>query len=76
MMDVSGTPLRASEPSRSGEDVAHIAIRLGLLALLIYWSFILLQPFIPILAWSVILTVALYPAFVWLSVHLGHRPRR
>jgi predicted PurR-regulated permease PerM len=75
MMDVSGTPLRASEPGRSGEDVAHIAIRLGLLALLIYWSFILLQPFIPILAWSVILTVALYPAFVWLSVHLGHRPR-
>jgi predicted PurR-regulated permease PerM len=74
-MDVGGTPLRASGPGRAGEDIVQIAIRLGLLALLIYWSFILLQPFIPILAWSVILTVALYPAFVWLSAHLGHRPR-
>jgi predicted PurR-regulated permease PerM len=74
-MDIGDTPLRASRPGRSGEDVVQIAIRLGLLALLIYWSFILLQPFIPILAWSVILTVALYPAFVWLSAHLGHRPR-
>jgi predicted PurR-regulated permease PerM len=53
----------------------QIAIRLGLLALLIYWSFVLLQPFIPILAWSTVLAVALYPAFAWLSAHLGHRPR-
>ena len=53
----------------------QIAIRLGLLALLIYWSFIVLQPFIPVLAWSVVLAVALYPAFDWLSAHLGHRPR-
>lgn len=74
-MDVGGTPLRASRPDRPDEDVVQIAIRLGLLALLIYWSFILLQPFIPILAWSVVLAVALYPVFNWLSAHLGHRPR-
>jgi len=60
---------------RSGEAVIHIAIRLGLLALLIYWSFILLRPFIPVLVWSVVLAVALYPIFDWLSSHLGHRPR-
>jgi predicted PurR-regulated permease PerM len=60
--------------SRTGEEVIQIAIRLTLLALLIYWSFILLSPFIPILAWSVVLTVALYPAYDWLSVHLGRRP--
>ena len=53
----------------------QIAIRLGLLALLIYWSFVLLEPFIPVLAWSVVLTVALYPVFDWLSAHIGHRPR-
>ncbi len=74
-MSVGGTPLRASGPSRSGEEVIQIAIRLGLLALLIYWSFVLLEPFIPILAWSVVLTVSLYPVFDRLSAYLGHRPR-
>jgi len=74
-MDDGGTPSRASEPAWRGEEVIQIAIRLGLLALLIYWSFILLEPFIPILAWSVVLAVALYPVFDWLSGHLGHRPR-
>ena len=60
---------------RSGDAVLHIAIRLGLLAALIYWSFVLLRPFIPILVWSVVLAVALYPVFDWLSSRLGHRPR-
>jgi predicted PurR-regulated permease PerM len=60
---------------RSGDAVVQIAIRLGLLAALIYWSFVLLRPFIPILVWSVVLAVALYPVFDWLSSHLGHRPR-
>jgi predicted PurR-regulated permease PerM len=74
-MDVGDTPLKPSEPGRSGEEVIQIAIRLGILALLIYWSFILLEPFIPVLAWSVVLTVALYPPFEWLSARLGNRPR-
>jgi predicted PurR-regulated permease PerM len=74
-MKVGGTPLRTSGPSRSGEEAIQVAVRLGLLALLVYWSFILLEPFIPILAWSVVLTVALYPVFDWLSERLGHRPR-
>jgi predicted PurR-regulated permease PerM len=60
---------------RSGDAVVQIAIRLGLLATLIYWSFVLLRPFIPILVWSVVLAVALYPVFDWLSSRLGHRPR-
>jgi predicted PurR-regulated permease PerM len=75
VMDGSKTQVQASRPDRSGEDVIQIAIRLGLLAFLIYWSFILLRPFIPILVWSVVLSVALYPAYDWLSAHLGHRPR-
>jgi predicted PurR-regulated permease PerM len=60
---------------RSGEDVTQLAIRLGLLAFLLYWSFVLVRPFIPIFAWSVVLTVALYPAYDWLAVHLGGRPK-
>jgi predicted PurR-regulated permease PerM len=60
---------------RSVLPVTQVAIRLGLLATLIYWSFVLLRPFIPILVWSVVLAVALYPVFDWLSSHLGRRPR-
>jgi predicted PurR-regulated permease PerM len=74
-MDVLDTPIKASRPGQSGEEVVQIAIRLGLLALLVYWSFLLLTPFIPILAWSVVLAVALYPIYERLSKHLGHRPR-
>jgi predicted PurR-regulated permease PerM len=68
-------PLRPFRRIRSGEDVIHLAVRLGLLAFLVYWSFILVQPFVPILAWSAVLAVALYPAFDWLSIHLGGRPK-
>jgi predicted PurR-regulated permease PerM len=68
-------PLRAFRQIRSGEDVIRLAVRLGLLAFLVYWSFILVRPFVPILAWSAVLAVALYPAFDWLSSHLGGRPK-
>jgi predicted PurR-regulated permease PerM len=72
-MDVGEAPLGARQ-DRTGEEVIQIAIRLALLALLVLWSFILLRPFISILVWSVVLAVALYPAYDWLSEHLGRRP--
>jgi predicted PurR-regulated permease PerM len=59
---------------RSGE-VVELAIRLGLLAILIYWSFVIAEPFIPIVAWSIILVVALYPPYEWLAAGLGGRRR-
>ncbi|WP_156908602.1 AI-2E family transporter [Bradyrhizobium murdochi] len=59
----------------AGEDEIQLAVRLALLALLIYWSFVVIRPFIPILAWSVVLAVALYPVFNWLSGLLGNRPK-
>ena len=58
----------------SGEDVIQLAIRLGLLAFLIYWTFLLIQPFVPILAWSIVLAVAFHPVFDFLSKLLGGRP--
>ena len=61
--------------TRSGDEIIQLAVRLGLLAFLLFWCFVLVRPFIPILAWSVVLTVALYPLYEWLSVHLGGRPR-
>jgi len=67
-------PIRPRSKANSGQTLL-LAIRIGVLGVLIYWSFILVQPFIPILAWSVVLTVALYPAYRWLSVTLGGRPK-
>ncbi|MDI9849677.1 AI-2E family transporter [Rhodoblastus sp. 17X3] len=52
-----------------------LIIRLCAIAALVYWSIILIQPFLTIGAWSVILTVALYPAYDWLAVTLGGRRR-
>src|SRR4051812_35281528 len=66
---------RAFRQGRSSDEFIQLAIRLVLLAFLLYWSFVLVRPFIPILAWSMVLTVALYPAYNWLSIHLGNRPK-
>jgi predicted PurR-regulated permease PerM len=50
-----------------------VAIRLAALALLLYWTLILVQPFLSIAIWSAVLTVALYPVFEWTSRLLGGR---
>lgn len=59
----------------AGEDEIQLAVRLALLGLLVYWSFVVIRPFVPILTWSVVLAVALYPVFGWLSHLLGDRPK-
>jgi predicted PurR-regulated permease PerM len=53
----------------------EVAIRLGALALLLYWSLLLVSPFISIVIWSAVLSVALYPVFEWISLRLGGRRR-
>jgi predicted PurR-regulated permease PerM len=53
----------------------EVAIRLAALALLLYWTLILVQPFLSIAIWSGVLTVALYPIFEWTSRLLGGRRR-
>lgn len=70
-----GASLKTLRQFASGEDVIQLAIRIGLLALLIIWTFILIRPFVAILAWSAVLAVALYPVFNWLARSLGNRPR-
>ena len=53
----------------------ELTIRLGVLGLLLYWAFILVSPFITIAAWSVVLTVALYPVYDWMVTRFGGRRR-
>ena len=59
----------------SAEDIVQLVIRLGLLGLLIFWTFIVIRPFVPILSWSAVLAVAFHPVFAWLAQRLGGRPR-
>jgi predicted PurR-regulated permease PerM len=66
---------RMFRQNMSGDEITQLVVRLALLAFLVYWSFILVDPFIPILLWSMVLTVALYPVYDWLSAHLGDRPK-
>src|SRR5262249_23332707 len=53
----------------------ELAIKLAALATLIYVTLVLLRPFLSIVIWSVVLTVALYPLFDWLARQLGGRRR-
>ena len=64
-----------SDRDRLTTTFVELAIRLGALALLLYWSFVIVLPFIPIAIWSAILAVALYPVFDWIAVRLGGRRR-
>ena len=46
--------------------VVDLVVQIACLALLAYWTMILLQPLLSIILWSVILAVLLYPAFDWM----------
>ena len=60
---------------RLTETYAELAIRLGLLGVFLYWSIILIRPFLSVIIWSVVLCVALYPVFQWIAARLGGRQR-
>jgi predicted PurR-regulated permease PerM len=53
----------------------ELSIRIGVLVLLLYWTFTLVRPFITIAIWSAVLTVALYPVYDWMVGQLGGRRR-
>ena len=59
--------------SASNEAFVVLAIRLVCLGLLAYWALILIRPFLTIIVWSIIIAVALYPIFEWLSAKLYGR---
>jgi predicted PurR-regulated permease PerM len=63
--DPSGTTLSAT--------TIDLAIRIGFVGLLGYWSFQIIAPFLTILLWSAILAVALYPLYAWLAKRLNPR---
>jgi predicted PurR-regulated permease PerM len=57
------TPLTDPEPLN--KNTIDSLVRLAILALLIYWAVLLIQPFLVMIAWSIILVIVLYPAYAW-----------
>ena len=69
------TPVTDDRPDPAGRDrltttFVELAIRIGALGLVLYWTLILVLPFITIVIWSAVLSVALYPAFEWMAPEL------
>src|SRR5690349_8361970 len=60
-------------PWKLSNPTIELAIRLGFLGLLGYWSFRVVAPFITIGLWSALLAVALYPVYERLTRHLSPR---
>ncbi len=49
------------------------AIRLGAIAILFIATFNIVQPFVGIVMWAVIIAVSIYPAYIWMARKLGGR---
>lgn len=66
-------------PNPSSDDQVFVrraveaAIRIGVLALLVLWAFLIVKPFIAPVLWGVILAVAVFPAYRLLVSKLGGR---
>ena len=68
------TEPEARPPGRTPDQFAvDIAVRLAILGLFAWVVLLLVEPFLPILLWSIVLTVAFAPAHSWLTARLGGR---
>ena len=68
----SGTTLSSLRRHLS-EDLIEVAIRLGLIALLVFVCFRIFAPFASLMIWGLILAVALYPLCRGIAARLGGR---
>jgi predicted PurR-regulated permease PerM len=64
---------KTSDSDRVSSIAIETAIRIGLVALLVGWCFLILQPFVIIILWGLIIAIALFPAYKWLRGILGGR---
>ncbi len=65
--------LKPVEDSPYVRPAIEVALRLGLLAALLFWCLAILKPFIPLLIWGVIIAVTLFPFFNALNKRLKNR---
>jgi predicted PurR-regulated permease PerM len=67
-----------NQPSKDNLFIARaieVTINIGLVILLIYWCFKIVQPFIEIILWGIIIAVAIHPSYERLKSALGGRGR-
>ncbi len=65
--------LMAEEDSAFVRRAVEAAIRIGLIALIIWWCLRIISPFVVPVLWAVIFAVALFPIFSWLKSKMGGR---
>ena len=65
--------LESTRPIVLSSALVDSLLQVTCLFLLLYWTATLLKPFLLIVAWSIIIVVALYPVFRWIVRHL-HLP--
>jgi len=61
------------ETARRTATAVEAAIRIALVALLVVWCFMILEPFLIPVLWGMIVAIAVYPAYAWLQRTLGNR---
>lgn len=71
MSETSAPPIDDSYLAKVTETI----VRVGLVLLLFFWCFNILRPFITPVVWGVILAVAVFPAYRWLTAKLGGRDK-
>lgn len=71
MIESRELPNRKSDIERAIE----IAVRIGVLGLLLTWCFLILKPFVAPVLWGAIIAVAIYSPFNKLQSLLGSRPK-
>ncbi|MGK7956388.1 MAG: AI-2E family transporter [Crocosphaera sp.] len=52
-------------------EIVDLIIRLFLIGLLLAWCFLLIRPFLGIILWGIILSIAIFPLYLWLKNRLG-----
>lgn len=71
-MTESNQPINTLTISKSAID---IAIRIGLIALLVYWCLLIFMPFLIPVLWGIIIAVAIYPLYLKFEKMLGGRKK-
>lgn len=72
MIDESG---KVAWPRTLNTQIIDLAVQIACLAVLAYWTMVLVQPFLTIIIWSIILAVVLYPILDFMVTRL-RVPRR
>ena len=63
----------ADERSAIANHAVEAAVRIGLIAILVFWCYYIAAPFIIPTIWGIIIAIAVYPGYDWLQSKLGAR---